>query len=498
MLEHIPETKLEQYLIFPDDVPADEVAKMEVHLRECTLCREYARKLRAFYQQVRSEMGSSPSERDKALAERLMARKRFAIPERTPERHGKELSIVDAYAEIIEPYRRPMMQRFARYIYLHPVRSATGFSLAAAALVATFFAVQPSKDTNPTYHKVLRQVLYVYNKDDEVLWTKNARGMPDDSSKFNPDIDEGNPRFIRVFDIDGDSQNEILVTNNQAGDLSSYLKPYDFAPDTLYCFNGDGSLRWKHGMSGGMRFGAIDFSKNPNWQVQRFLPIRRTPSEPVQLFVTATPSPSWPCKIMELDTRTGKELHSYWHAGQWTYALEADVESDGIKELVLAGVNNYLKATAIAVLDPLHVQGAGPTIPEVFPTEAGKGTEKYYLLLPRSSFSNVLSELPYGRIKNIAVSQGGGITATTIETNRDEYDGGFVYGFGDHMRVNYVVANDPLEVSFEKARRQGFIKEELNAAYYENLKKSVRYWDGEKFVKEPVRNKYYLAAKRLP
>lgn len=493
-MEHIAEDKLEQYILSEKEIGREETTQIESHLVECSLCRETADKLQAFYRELEARLESGPTDRQRELAERLLARRKAELPSKILQLPARTEKALEVFAEIIEPYRRPMIQRFVRYVQLHPVRFASGFSLAAAALALTFFAVQPKKDTNPAYHKILHQVLYVYNKDREILWTKSARGMPDDSSKYDPNVDVGlSVQVVRVFDIDGDERNEVLITGF-LGYAPTLLKPYDFTPDTLYCFNSDGNLRWKHGMSGGMRFGAIDFSKNPDWRIWKFLPVRRSSRERVQLFVLAGIMPSWASKLLELDPQTGKELQSYWHAGNISLAVEADIDGDGVKELVAAGINNHLRGATVAIFDPFHVRGGGPTIPEMFPTDAGKGTEKYYVLLPRSSFANAVSTTPYVMVAKIMVSSEGRVTVQTRETNRVDYEGGIVYGFGDNMRVNYVVADDPFEVNFEKARKQGLIKEELNAAYYENLKKSVRYWDGEMFVNTLTMNKQYMKA----
>jgi len=491
-MEHITEHKLEQYVLSQEEIGGEETTRIESHLMECSLCRQIVEKLQAFYTELETRLESGPTELHRELAERLLARKKEALPAKILELPARREKALEVYAEVIEPYRRPIMQRFVRYVQLHPVRFASSFSLAAAALALTFFAVQPKKETNPAYHKVLHQVLYVYNKYGEVLWTKSARGLQDDSSKYDPLVDtDDRSSFVRVFDIDGDGRNEVLVTLEPAR-AAGLLKPYDFTPDTLYCFNSDGSLRWKHGMSGGMRFGAVDFSKNPNWHIWRVLPVRRSSRERVQLFVLANILPSWASKLFELDPQTGKELQSYWHAGDMRSAVEADVDGDGTKELVVGGMNNHLRGAAIAVFDPRSVQGAGPTIPEVFPTDAGKGTEKYYLLLPRSSLGIALgTRTPYNSVTQIQVTTEGRVVIQTNETNRADYDAGLVYGFGDNMRINYVVANDPFEVNFEKARKQGLISEELNSAYYDKLRKSVQYWDGEKFVHEPTINKLY-------
>jgi hypothetical protein len=486
---HPSEQERELYASMPDVLSAERRSIIESHIRRCRRCREEITRLHSFFEDVHQRLSDSPKEIDRVIAQRLSIPQ---SPKSLPPWEGRLLTDTDA------PIIRSSFG-LMRYVKQNPLKTGGVVSLAAALVIAVAALLKTPADTNPAKAAVRNSVLYVYNSAGQLLWTKSARGLQDDSSKYNPLVDDlGSPSFVRVFDIDGDGRNEALVTLEPAR-AAGLLKPYDFAPDTLYCFNSDGSLRWKHGMSGGMRFGAVDFSKNPHWHIWKFLPVRRSSRERVQLFVLAYIRPSWASKLFELDPQTGKELQSYWHTGGMSSAVEADVDGDGIKELVVGGMNNHLRGAAIAVFDPRSVQGAGPTIPEMVPTEAGKGTEKYYLLLPRSSLGIALgTRTPYNSVTQIQVTTEGRVVIQTNETNRADYDAGLVYGFGDNMRINYVVANDPFEVNFEKARKQGLIKDELNAAYYENLRKSVRYWDGERFVNEPTMNKRYWSGRNLP
>jgi hypothetical protein len=46
----------------------------------------------------------------------------------------------------------------------------------------------------------------------------------------------------------------------------------------------------------------------------------------------------------------------------------------------------------------------------------------------------------------------------------------------------------------QKLEAEGKLTKKLDKQYYEDLRKRVLYWDGEKFVKEPTMNKNYLKA----
>ena len=488
MLEHLTEDQLERLLLTPDEVAADERSAFQSHLESCTLCRDHLLKLRQFCEGVSAELESAPTQRDREMAETILSTDRKALPSDALQRQPE--TVLDAYAEVIEPYRRPLIQRVIRFARVHPLQFAGASSLALAALVALVLIVRPSavKDLNPSYHRIRGQVLYIFNKGGEVLWTKPADGFRDDSTEYSPTLCRAHEFPVEVLDVDGDSKNEVLF----------HGVPYSaISDDTLNCFNGDGTVRWKHGMGEGIKFGGIDFPKLPDWQIRRSIAIRRSVGARTQLFVWGSFAPYWPTKLAELDPLTGRELQSYWNRGGLTTTVEADIDGNGIKELVCGGANDHFNSAYVIVFDPANVRGAGTSEPEVLSAELGKGSQKYYLLLPRTSFGEALSRTPYNIVNVIQVSQHGSIT---LQTNEMPESGpirppGIVYSFGEQMRPTYVLGNDYFLEEYERAWQKGLIHEKLSGSYYENLKNSIQYWDGEKFVKEPVMNKYYRADK---
>lgn len=385
---------------------------------------------------------------------------------------------------------RTVPQRIITYFRVYPLRAAGTVGALAAALALTVILLRPVKDTNPAYAKIKNEALSVYNTNHEVLWTKNAKGMPDDSSYVIVREDEmykGTPYAFGVIDIDGDGTKEVLIAGPNPSKMDR-----QFSNDTVYCFNANGTLRWKQGMGSGIKFGTIDFSKRTSWQIRRFLPVRRSAKEKMQLFVIGYVAQLWPSKLAELDPLTGNELQSYWHAGNLGVVLTSDIEGDGRRELVLAGVNNLLNAACVIVFDPANLHGVGPTTPEFFPKELSKGTEKYYLLLPRTSYGKALAHPPYNGVSILTTSEQNVISLLTIEALGSDWQGGIVYSFDEKMKITYALGNDLFVTNFPKAREQGLLHEELNSTYYENLKNSLLYWDGEKFVKEAVMNRIYL------
>lgn len=208
MFEHLNETELERLLVTADDLSADEKERLESHLDRCSLCREHLLRLREFHSGVKAELENPPTQRDQEMAEAILSSGRKALPSEALQRQPE--TVLDAYAEVIEPYKRPLVQRVIRFARVHPVQFAGVSSLALAALVALVLILRPSaaKDLNPSYHRIRGQVLYIFNKSGEVLWTKPADGFRDDSTEYSPTLCRAHEFPVEVLHVDGDSENE--------------------------------------------------------------------------------------------------------------------------------------------------------------------------------------------------------------------------------------------------------------------------------------------------
>jgi hypothetical protein len=491
MSEHPTEYQLQKALLNPHEVTPEEQSGLESHLAECSLCREHLLRLRQFYEGVKVELKSGPTERDRDTAEMILSSHRKALPSEALQRQHE--AVLDAYAEVIEPYRRPLVQRIIWYARVHPVRfaGATAFGVAAVALALLF--ARPSKDPNPTHGRVQNQVLYVYNKDGEVLWTKPALGMEDQFNNENLAV-EGGRRSITIDDIDGDGVKEVLVISYLPSRL---LKASSFARDSIYCFNRGGDLRWRAGCGEMIRFGEMDFASQGFWEVLSVFFVENRKTSRPQLFALALVSPHWPMKLFELDPKSGRELQSYWNTGGLNMVLLQDLDGDGNLEIVLGGINNAYRRASIVVLDPSRVDGCGPTLPQFTPSAVGRGTEKYYALLPRTDSGELLLTSGYNLIIQLfPVGQNRLKTQTKEDTAG--VAGGVLYTFGPQMQIQSVIADDIFIKRHEQLEKQGKLTKKLGPAYYQELKDSVLYWDGDRFVSTPTMNKYYLQSKQNP
>lgn len=488
--EHVTEERLERFLRTSEELTPEEREELSKHLTRCKLCEEHLQALQRFYLDLEKRLQEEPTERDRAFAQTLMLRKAPRLLP-SPALLKKQMgSFLEKVKVAIEPYRPPLPQRLFRYVLAHPARTAGATTLAALALMAAFLVFRPpAADVNPAYAKIENYVLSVYSRTGEVLWTKSAVGVPDASSQspVAPPI----RRSILVTDIDGDASNEVLLTGTARTRT-------EWAPDTLYCFNQDSTLRWKHGMGSIIAFGKMDFISHSKWYIANFFTVENGGGAKPRLFVLAHVNPYFPSKLFELNPMNGREQQSYWHPGQLEQVLIHDIDLDGKNEIVLGGINNAYERACIAVLDPSHISGCGPTTPELAPKIVGKGTEEYYLLLPLTKLGETMGEVSYNEVNELKLDEDGSITVSTHEALNSDSPGGILYTIVQNMKVVVATGGDPFLKSHQRLVAEGKLQERLDPEYWEELKNAVRYWDGDKFVHEPIMNSLYQAAQNLP
>jgi hypothetical protein len=489
-IHHIDEIKLEEFVARPDRFAEAEQSEILQHLHACALCREYVERVRSFQRDVEQQLTHSPSALDQEKA-KLLSRQahRASLPSSSSEK------LLGDFSRLFHPSQLSYA-RIVHYVRQHPLKSTTYTAGLAALLVGLLLVINRWPDKNPSYAVVQNHTLFVYNQSNEVIWTKNVEGFPDfpklpPSSDRKPvwlydasyylKLDDGDRAVpVKVFDIDGDQKNEVLISSGVIAGYSVVL-----SPDSLYCFNADGTLRWIYAPDRrGIKFGAADFSQPSNWHIRRFIRIQKTANKNVQLFVLSTHLPSWPTRVAELDPPSGKELRTYWHTGGLTTAVVTDLEGDGTSELVLAGINNAFNKVCIAVFDPDEFGGVGPTSDLWKPVNLPAAKEKYYVLLPK--VEGLPSSIPYNVVAYIQAPDAGGLFISTNEAIFDSWKdqshfGGIVYTFGPRMEVTNVIAGSPFEKSLERAKREGFAENlVLDEQFYSRLKQSVMYWDKQR------------------
>jgi hypothetical protein len=494
---HPSERQLETLILEPERLSAEARNALRQHIEKCALCREHWDRLKLMYRSIEDELRSEPTRRDREFAERLLAsEERLALPERGVVRRKESglSEVLETYAEVIEPYRRTALERFVRWVRIHPVRFATAsaFSLAALALL-TITLTRGTKDTNPVYAEVKNAVLRVYNKEGEVLWSRSALKLPNGSTRFSFENSSENTRFVTVEDIDGNGRNVVLVTGLTVASRNGL--------DSLFCFEGSGKLRWKIGAGKFATFGkkGVGLFTEAGFVSHVVL---KSSERPPRLFALVNDVGFSPAKLIEIDTQTGREMHAYHHRGSLKVLLKTDIDNDGKQELVVAGVNDGYDRACVSVLEPDKIDGHAPVPSELLPLEnILPAKEKYYVLLPVSDLGRTRGRTLFNIVELAYISTDNPLIVHAMEPTATDLTIGatpaVVYVFGEAMQVVNVTGDNNFLKTYPKFY-PNVQNIKLNLAYWNALRDSVLYWDGEKFVHTPTMNKRYSSVKALP
>ena len=481
MTVHIDTSALESAILSPEALGKEEIARIQHHLDGCALCREQFESLSSMYQRVEEDFKAAPSERDRQSAERILPR---GLVKKSPEER-----IIEAYADVVEPYKRPIAMRFLRLIKLYPYRSGGALVVAGAALALLLTIFTPTKDKNPTYAEIKNYVLYVYNKEAEVIWKKGVPGLPDWNSRKPPDSERNYPkRYLAVEDVDGSTSNQVLVVGSSPGG--------EFTYDTLYCLDGYGSLRWKAGIGPMISFGKTKTAHHSKPKIVDFFVMKKSPALKPQIFVLANEQVYSPTKLFEVSAKDGTILQSYFNRGGCAILLHKDIDLDGNEELLLGGVNDGFNQACLAILDPADLRGQSPVPPYEMPPEGGEGVEKYYILFPRWGFGDRKAYRIYNDVRQLIDPQDGGIDVAVTEpmldpVNPREVESALYFSLGPTLSVDRVMADDTVIRIGNILYKQGKLAAPVTGASFSSLKDSLLFWNGDRFVNAPAMNRHY-------
>lgn len=481
MTDHIDTSLLESAILSPDALGKESLARIRGHLDGCALCREQFESLSRMYQVVGDELKGPPTERDRHAADRILPR---GLVKRTPEER-----IIEAYADVVEPYRRPIAKRFFRSIRLHPYQSSGAFLVAGAALALLYTILIPAKDKNPTYAEIKNYVLYAYNKEAEVIWKKGVPGLPDWTSRNAADRERGFPmRRLSVEDVDGEHLNEILLVGSSPSG--------EFTYDTLYCFERDGNLRWKAGIGPMVSPGQMKTAHHARPRIIDFFVMRKSTGSRPQIFVLANEVIYSPTKVFEVSARDGTILQSYFNRGGCSNFMHKAIDRDGNEELLLGGVNDGFNRACLAILDPENIRGYSPVPPGEMPPGGSGGGEMYYILFPRWGLGDHAGQHIYNYVEQLLDPQGDGIDVAVTEHLQDpgnlqDFEGKLYFSMGPGLSVDRIMADDTVIRIGNLLHKQGKLAAAVTNASFSSLKDSLLFWDGDRFVNTPTMNRHY-------
>lgn len=270
--------------------------------------------------------------------------------------------------------------------------------------------------------------------------------------------------FILIKDINHDGFSEV-VFSTQTTD--------NFGEGDLYGFDHKGRLLWnKIHVGGRHRFGGVEFAAD--YRIEGLAAADLDGDGDLEIMVMVAHMQDWPSALLVVKP-DGRIMGEYWNGGRITYLAWADIDGDGTQEILAVGTNNEYGKACLIVLDPKNMHGYSPQI-EAADTdgEFGRGTEEYYVLLPRTDVDLVNSP-PREGMERIDLPENRTIRVMPERSK-------VIFELGYDLSVLSVGPSYYFETEHERLLQQGKIKSRLGPAYYEALKSGVLYWDGRAWV----------------
>jgi hypothetical protein len=174
-------------------------------------------------------------------------------------------------------------------------------------------------------------------------------------------------------------------------------------------------------------------------------------------------------------------IGDFFNYGQMHDFLFCDLNGNGEKELLVTGQNDEYGKGCLIVFDPSRVSGCSPQISEFPGKGLMPGTERYYLLFPRTDVDKILNPIKES-MPEIDLLQNGRIQLIAA-TSR------LYFELDPDLRLQDVKASDFFLDRHRDLKAAGKITSTLDDAYYDALKKGVLYWDGTGWTSTPTMNR---------
>jgi hypothetical protein len=222
-----------------------------------------------------------------------------------------------------------------------------------------------------------------------------------------------------------------------------------------------------------MRFGGRTYS--PDYRIYGFVLHDIDRDGRQETVVISYHYPQWPCQLAVLDSE-GSKRGEFWNSGFLTDLCFKDLDGDGREEMLATGVNNQYGGCLI-VFDPANVNGFSPQSGEFKSDTLAQGTEKSYVLTPRTDVSLALGDIVQGIVHL-------GITGNKRLMLYGHYTLIFEFDFG--LRCLAVDWGHGYMTKHNELAAAGKIHSALDEPYREKIKNAVRYWNGRAWVAEPT------------
>jgi hypothetical protein len=325
-------------------------------------------------------------------------------------------------------------------------------------------------ESNPADYHINGSTLIIINKNGKELWSFDTRieKLIEEKEYKAQEMRARNESravfsYFIIKDINQDGRAEVLFspkTTDQYGEWD------------LFCFDYKGKKLWEIKAGGKHIFGPSDYSSD--YRVIGMTTVDFFGDGKLEIVVNAAHMDDFPSQLLVLSAE-GRLIGEYWNAGRFTDVAFEDIDDDGTKDILAVGTNNEYEKACLIVLDPRNMHGFSPQLKAKYQcAEFPPGTEKFYILFPRTDVDKITSP-PRDAMDRIIILQDHIIKATPQFSRID-------YEFDYELGIVNIVRHYAFDFEYDKLRQEGRITGVLNDDYDERLKAGLQYWNGREWV----------------
>jgi hypothetical protein len=372
------------------------------------------------------------------------------------------------------PVRRPVPRKSGRRLGLG---LGLGLGVAALILVSIWVAfLRPGSHRLPVDFRIDRSELVMLDSKGREVWRYDTKldNLEDDAAyRYSFQVKKpavsNRGRILShliIRDINNDQKPEVLFCERTQDDLNAGL---------LLCFDFRGRELWRFQAGKEMKYGSRIYSND--YMIHGIEASDLDGDGSLEVLAIAFQRPDWPTQLVLLDAR-GKTRGEYWHSGQLNDYAIVDLDKDGRKDIILAGVNNEYEKGCVVVFSADRIEGGSPQSKDEFTCPDLKpGSEKYYLLFPKTDVDLVQTIVEaVGRISLLSSEK---LEAEMVHS-------GIYYILDFSFRVEDLIFSHSFIQMHREARRAGQVGSVLDDKYREELIKGLLYYDGRGWTPTPT------------
>jgi len=402
---------------------------------------------------------------------------KYALPIRRHAGQGK--SRVHAYKEELDEWLKghPLeksLNKTQRNAKIKWQKDLTYIFVPIILVISIFmFFIKNQKKTSPADFKLNGSSLIILDEKGRELWRFDT-GLENiiDESEYRlhfqtKKIDKGNGRYhfpyLIIKDINSDGQKEVIFNALTKNQLRSRK---------LYCFSNKGEELWSFQAGREITFGPTTFS--PDYWMKGFLAEDLDGDGKDEIFIICNNRFYEPTQFVVLNSEGGS-LGTYWNYGRLTDINFIDINYDGLSEILLCGTNNEFESPCLIVFELNSIKGGSPCKSENNWEDIEPGTEKYYLVFPRTDVDRYYFAID--SFKTIDNLRNNRLSVTTIISN-------IAYELDYSLKLLDIRISHLFQELHNKALREGAISTDI-IDQEKKLAENILYFNGEKWTATP-------------